>query len=480
MVLDIRPRPSQPRLRVDTIPENQPDAGSISSLSTPEEKRDYPHTSVFRSPQAEIQVRSHSVKVARQRNSELAQSFPVFGDHDRVEGVVLLDSALCTTPGRLTISMEGAFLYISPGKEAYDDPFPDGHGSRVRHTFFLSSMVNLVGGLGTQRSTSSLREAFAASVRSRRRSPSEVSISGALRPFPFSFEMPRSNQAGEEMPPSFSSIAIGEAGIRSRTCVERVEVTYRIFVTWETSDEEERTLLEAPILYHPETDFQSLDGSMEPDSWIEIPLQSERPIPFKCAVTTPTPATFSRSASIPYFVVFTTTPRSHLFAREIAADATIVVSLVREVTIDAPTPSSSPVGPSSTSSDESDIPRTQRRGLLKRYVKSAPTVIMHRIPSPDKPLPQLPERISDTRTLQTDVCIGFPKRPRHRHSPDQKHPPLDAHLSLPDGLYKGRIQLDRDLLPEVNWSDFSIKYYIETSVVFGQDELRARVPVRIY
>lgn len=42
--------------------------------------------------------------------------------------------------------------------------------------------------------------------------------------------------------------------------------------------------LEAPILYHPETDFQSLDGSMEPDSWIEIPLRSERPIPFKCAV----------------------------------------------------------------------------------------------------------------------------------------------------------------------------------------------------
>lgn len=84
---------------------------------------------------------------------------------------------------------------------------------------------------------------------------------------------------------------------------------------------------------------------------------------------------------------------------------------------------------------------------------------MRNASSPDKPLPQLPERISDTRTLQTDVCIGFPKRPRHRHSPDQRHPPLDAHLSLPDGLYKGRIQLDRDLLPEVNWSDFSIKVY---------------------
>lgn len=48
MVLDIRPRPSRPRLRVDAIPENQPEVGPVSSLTTPEEKRDYPHTSVFR------------------------------------------------------------------------------------------------------------------------------------------------------------------------------------------------------------------------------------------------------------------------------------------------------------------------------------------------------------------------------------------------------------------------------------------------
>lgn len=54
--------------------------------------------------------------------------------------------------------------------------------------------------------------------------------------------MPRSTHAGEEMPPSFSSVAVGEAGIRGRTCVERAEVMYRIFATWETSDEEERTL----------------------------------------------------------------------------------------------------------------------------------------------------------------------------------------------------------------------------------------------
>ncbi len=44
--------------------------------------------------------------------------------------------------------------------------------------------------------------------------------------------------------------------------------------------------MEAPIAVQPETDFQSLDGlSLEPESWLEIPLRSDRPIPFKCAVS---------------------------------------------------------------------------------------------------------------------------------------------------------------------------------------------------
>ena len=44
--------------------------------------------------------------------------------------------------------------------------------------------------------------------------------------------------------------------------------------------------LEAPLLLHPDADFQSLDGiSMEPSSWLEIPLRADRAIPFKCAVS---------------------------------------------------------------------------------------------------------------------------------------------------------------------------------------------------
>ena len=45
--------------------------------------------------------------------------------------------------------------------------------------------------------------------------------------------------------------------------------------------------LEAPLHVHLDSDFQSLDGlSLEPSSWLEIPLHADRPIPFKCAVST--------------------------------------------------------------------------------------------------------------------------------------------------------------------------------------------------
>ncbi|OBZ67337.1 hypothetical protein A0H81_12636 [Grifola frondosa] len=53
------------------------------------------------------------VKVVRRRGSETARSMPVFGDHDKVAGTVLLDVRFCSMPGRLAISMEGAFIYLS-------------------------------------------------------------------------------------------------------------------------------------------------------------------------------------------------------------------------------------------------------------------------------------------------------------------------------------------------------------------------------
>lgn len=246
--------------------------------------------------------------------------------------------------------------------------------------------------------------------------------------------------------------------------------------------------LDAPLQFQPETDFQSLDGfSLEPESWLEIPLRSDRPIPFKCAVssqikaiftpghlllwltcpqvTLPVPSSFPRSAFVPFFVVFTTKPRSPLLAREIAVDATIAVSLLRQVTIvnSRPTPSHSPS--SSTASSLSDDPEggsKRSTRLLKRMTrtslrsKSPKRQPYHAVK--DKPLPELPTTgVLETRTLQTDVCVGFPKRPRNRMQPNQKHPSLDTHAALPDGLYKGKIRLDKSMLPSIDFSGLSVK-----------------------
>lgn len=86
-------------------------------------------------------------------------------------------------------------------------------------------------------------------------------------------------------------------------------------------------------------------------------------------VTLPTSVTFSRASSIPYFVVFTTTPRSSSLAREIAADATICVSILRQVTVteSVSLPPSPPQTPSG-SSEDSDSSRGGK--LLKRVVKT--------------------------------------------------------------------------------------------------------------
>ncbi|KAI0642776.1 hypothetical protein C8Q79DRAFT_234184 [Trametes meyenii] len=473
----------RPILRVDLNAAGEKDSSSSSLHPEPE----YPHTSVFRSSQLEVHVRSPSVKVHRGKEYDAPQSLPVFGDHDKVTGFVLLDVSLCATPGRLTISLQGTFVYMSPNVTQSESSVEMARPERHRHVFFCSSETRNTGELDSPRSTTSLRDAFAASVRYRReRRPSQTSLKGALRPFPFSFQIPRSVQSGQELPPTFSSVVAGECGPRGRACVERAEVSYAVVATWEAADCIDRAFVEAPVLYQPDPDFQSLDGlAMQKESWLEIPLKSDRPLPVACAVTLPHPATFSRSGSISYFVVFTTTPRSAALAREIAADATISVSLQREVRIDATSPLPSPTPTPSTSSDESEFPPVASRRLLKRVVtstaRSAPASLVRARQRPkDKPLPQIPSPgIAETRALHVDVSIGFPKRPRYRIEPHQKHPPLESHAALPDGLYKGKIQLDKHMLPVFDWAGLRVKYYLEVSVIFGQDQMRARVPLRI-
>lgn len=309
-------------------------------------------------------------------------------------------------------------------------------------------------------------------------------------------------------------------------------------------------------------------------------------------ITMPDPATFSRKSSIPYFVVFTTTPRSRSLAAEIMADATIAVSLVRRVGFDKPNPGfamsgpasstggskgkakessgsgfnfgaslrsvsssadlrslrrkasfnrglvppmprldtsvsvtsssssqpSSPSSPSSTTATSSnhshiqpEAPREKPRErtyshggrLFKRVVKSAPPilssfrlskaadsdsdganqdVIWLRPSGPgsaEKPLPTIPQEgdyaenrnkttlsiapgattihLTDSRTLHTDVSVGFPKRPKGRAKAPGSHPSLDTVSALPDGLYKGSIPLQRGWFPSVKWKALSIE-----------------------
>ncbi|KAI0697508.1 hypothetical protein C8T65DRAFT_582572 [Cerioporus squamosus] len=486
----------RPTLRVDPSIVKEKDAPPPPPLPSDVE---YPHNSVFRSSQLEVHVRSPSVKIHRAANYDI-RSLPVFGDHDKVTGKVLLDVGLCATPGRLTILLQGSFVYLSPnvGKSELDDYVESPRVDKNRHVFFTSVDTRPTGELESPRSTTSLRDAFfAASVRGRgrERRPSQTGIRGALRPFAFAFDIPRSEQSGQELPPTFSSVTTGECGPRSRPCVERAEVSYSVTAVWEAADGSDRVLVEAPIIYQPDPDFESFDGRAHSESWLEIPLRADRQLPMTCCVTLPHPATFSRSSSISYFVVFTTTPRSSTLSREIASDATISVSLLREVRIDAiipryttPTTSSTP----STSSDESDLPPVSSRRLLRRVVKSSGTnsrsASLTRTTSrtraggtpQEKPLPQLPgPGISESRALYTDVCVGFPKRPRYRCEPGQRHPTLEEHKALPDGLYKGKIQLEKHMLPTFDWAGVHVKYYLDVSVIFGQDQMRARVPLRI-
>ena len=43
--------------------------------------------------------------------------------------------------------------------------------------------------------------------------------------------------------------------------------------------------LEAPFVFQPDTGFLSFDGiEKEPESWLEMPLKSDRVMPFRCAV----------------------------------------------------------------------------------------------------------------------------------------------------------------------------------------------------
>ncbi|KZT23698.1 hypothetical protein NEOLEDRAFT_1069024 [Neolentinus lepideus HHB14362 ss-1] len=479
----------RPRLRVDPGKAAPPPSSFPSMPTSSLDGPSYPHKSTFRSLQMEICIQSPSTKTVRLPRQQQARSVPVFGESDRVMGHVALAQNFAHT-GRLTITLEGAFTYVLPGVGLYDAS-PKGE---QRHIFYSSSRTVPLSTQDSPRSALNLREAIVATVRRR---PSLPTLGGTdMRIVPFSFDMPHSSTPGEELPPTFSASVLIEGGVRERALAENAEVSYRVVAVWEAMDRsEDRNLLEAPILVHPDTDFSSLDGlGYEPQSWIEIPLKSERPIAFQCAITLPSPSLFPRSAAIPFFVVFTTMPRSQGLAREIASDATITITLLREIHVAASpfgllTPPSTPPTSQEFDVQATQSPITSSNRLLKRMVRNntppvVPVMRNSRVDFKEKPLPQVPPNppmpvFFESRTLQTEMCCGFPKRPRVKQD-KYGHPPLDLYEKLPDGLYKGKVQLRKAMMPGIDWTGLTVKYYLEASVVFGQDDLRARVPIRIF
>ncbi|CAA7264395.1 unnamed protein product [Cyclocybe aegerita] len=439
----------------------------------------YSHVSTYRSSQLELQLYSPSLKVHDDGRGPVA----VFSGHDQVGGRVCLDADAYHT-GRLSISIEGAFSYRVT--KPYEDPWAP--TSDPQKHIFLSSMTSIsVSNSEASSPRSVFREAF---VR-RRPSVSAISFvsSSTERSHSFTFSLPQSVRPGEEMPPSFLST-------KDPSEPDYFDITYKIIVDWEPQDPfDTPSHLEIPFLMQPD-DFQCVDASTTASgSWLEMPLKADRPIPVRCAMTLPTSVTFSRSSSIPYFVVFTTTPRSPEMAKEIAADATISVSLIRQLNINdhASLPPTPPLTPTSEESEPSALKPPTR--LLRRVAKSHPR--FRDFPRPrrisegavpftrDKPLPEIPlspmlTTFSDMRTVSNDMCIGFPKRPRQQCDTNKSHPSLETIAALPDGLHKTRIPLDMDLLPCIDWGGISVKYYLDVSVLIGADDFRARVPIRIF
>lgn len=55
--------------------------------------------------QLEIRVFSPAIKITPGVGKSPGGTLPVFGDHDEVAGVVLLDPRYCTSPGRITVTV---------------------------------------------------------------------------------------------------------------------------------------------------------------------------------------------------------------------------------------------------------------------------------------------------------------------------------------------------------------------------------------
>ncbi|KAK7039829.1 hypothetical protein R3P38DRAFT_492807 [Favolaschia claudopus] len=415
----------------------------------------YPRVSSFRSPELEVLLYSPHVRM-ESNTWTLSRSIPVYGDHDVVGGKVL--AAPTSTPGRIVITLLGTCLHDS-------GPHNAGRLGRRKHRFFSESKVIYVTESDSARK--GMRQVF-----SRQSRASSTMGDAEARSFPFAFELARNQRPGEILPTTISP---------SESKALAVEVSYQVTVTWEPLKlTQEPSLLAVPIIVQSDPEFHSLDGVQS--SWIEIPLRAHRPVPVHCAVTLPSTLTFARGSSLPFFVVFTTTPRSSSLAKEISGDATISLNLLCHVSV----LEDNVCSPTETESLMSDRSSDSRSSRLPRFLKRSRKTSFSSLQSSDSnntstSLPLLTSRVafSETQTVVHKMSLGFPKRPRHVSSNTKAHPTLEELRTLPDGLYKDKIPLGNDILTSFNWGGTFVKYYLEVSVLIGQDELRAKILLRI-
>ncbi|KAJ7193546.1 hypothetical protein GGX14DRAFT_701117 [Mycena pura] len=457
-------------------------SGSCSSNIPPPFPPSHSRVSSFRSPQFEVLLYSPNV-TTEPTSWATSRTIPVYGDHDVVSGKILVDSGPNCSPGRIFLTLTGAFTSKSGQQDAMKP------GTRRHVFFFASKSMNLISLNPSQPNSP------AGLFSGKRRKSCARTTELETRIFSFAFDLGHNERTGNILPSTFSSS--GSTSIP-------VELAYQVTATWEPLQLTQKSSpLTIPIVIQHDPEFHSLNCRPEKqDSWIEIPLKSSRPVPVRCAVTLPSSLTFSRTSPIPYFVVFATTPRSPSLAREISTDATISISVssdlsYREETAVAPTVSDSLVGERSVDSRSSRM----KRRVIKR-IKSATSFWSHsadmdsgdsglppstRTQSGPPPLkPPLGERpgplaFSDTQMVYKGISLGFPKRPRcgKLHDKANDHPSLEAYRALPDGLFKDKIPLNPDMLPSINWGGITLKYFFDVSVSLGQDELRARIPLRV-
>jgi hypothetical protein len=185
---------------------------------------------------------------------------PVFGDHDEVSGVVLLDPRYFKSSGRVTITVSISQVISQhrltcnlqlDGKFFISNATPhDGRrGGTQQHTFLTSTQIfDTVEPNGTQ-ARMTLRETLASTVRPKPWRPRAASVTSnnGFPPnmFPFKFDIPQ-GQRGQEMPPSFSISSVSGSPNEGAEHPEDAEVSYTVTAVWEAANGLDRALCVLP------------------------------------------------------------------------------------------------------------------------------------------------------------------------------------------------------------------------------------------